>query len=53
MFLSHYIFSQGFFLGWIIIGFIWVFFALGTCAILPLWEAKGFFLDFWGVVRGR
>ncbi|CAG8950659.1 hypothetical protein HYFRA_00002869 [Hymenoscyphus fraxineus] len=51
MFLSHYIFSQGFFLAWVIISFIWVFFTLGTCAILPLWEARGFFMDFVRDVR--
>ncbi|CAG8982733.1 hypothetical protein HYALB_00001014 [Hymenoscyphus albidus] len=52
MFLSHYIFSQGFFLAWVIISFIWVFFTLGTCAILPLWEARGFFMNFVHAVRG-
>jgi hypothetical protein len=25
MFLSHYIFSKGFFTGWVVISFIWVF----------------------------
>ena len=28
------------------ISFIWVFFALFTCVILPVWEARGFFRDF-------
>jgi hypothetical protein len=54
MFLSHYIFSVGFFKGWVVISFIWVFFALFSCAILPIWEAMGFFKDFWGeVVSGK
>jgi urea-proton symporter len=48
MFLSHYVFSSRFFTGWVVISFIWVFFALGSCAILPVWEAAGFFRDFWG-----
>jgi hypothetical protein len=52
MFLSHYICSKGFFLGWIIISFIWVFFALTSCAILPIWEARGFLGGFWGVFGG-
>lgn len=51
MFLSHYVFSKGFFTGWVVIGFIWVFFALFTCAILPVWEARGFFRDFWREVK--
>ena len=51
MFLSHYIYSEGFFLGWVIISFIWVFFALGSCAILPLYEASGFFREFWIAIR--
>lgn len=28
--------------------FIWVFFALVTCALLPIWEAMRFFKDFLG-----
>jgi hypothetical protein len=47
MFLSHYIFSVGFFKGWVAISFIWVFFALFSCAILPIYEAAGFFRAFW------
>lgn len=54
MFLSHYIFSKGFFTGWVVVSFIWVFFALVTCALLPIWEAMGFFRDFWKEVwEGR
>ncbi len=33
------------------ISFIWVLFALFTCAILPVWEARGFFRDFWREVK--
>ncbi len=51
MFLSHYVFSKGFFTGWVVISFIWVFFALASCAILPIWEAMGFFRNFWNDVR--
>lgn len=54
MFFSHYIFSKGFFIGWIVISFIWVFCSLAICALLPIWEAKTFFVDFWKeVVDGR
>lgn len=53
MFLSHYIFSVGFFKTWVGISFVWVFFALFACAILPIWEAKGFFRDFYREVVGE
>lgn len=42
MFFTEYIFSRGFFLGWVIISFIWVFAALFICAILPVAETFGF-----------
>lgn len=45
MFLSHYIFSVEFFKTWVGISFVWVFFALFSCAILPIYEAAGFFRD--------
>ncbi|TVY15500.1 Urea active transporter [Lachnellula arida] len=47
MFLSHYKFSLTFFKTWVGISFVWVFFALFSCAILPIYEAAGFFRDFW------
>jgi hypothetical protein len=53
MFLSHYIFSRGFFKGWVVISFIWVFFALFSCAILPIYEAAGFFRDFFRETRAE
>lgn len=42
MFFTHYVFSKGFFLGWVIISFLWVFFALFTCGILPILETRNF-----------
>ena len=53
MFLSQYIFSKGFFTGWVVISFIWVFFALFTCAILPIIEATEFFKDLIFAVKGE
>ncbi|KAL4791074.1 Sodium:solute symporter family-domain-containing protein [Aspergillus venezuelensis] len=44
MFLSHYVFSRGFFTGWVVISFIWVFVAFILCGILPIWETR----MFWG-----
>lgn len=43
MFLSHYIFSRGFFTAWVIISFIWVFCSAAISIILPIVEALGFF----------
>lgn len=51
MFLSHYVFSKGFFTAWIVISFIWVFVSAGISVILPLVEAAGFFKKFVGEVR--
>lgn len=46
MFLSRYIFSQGFFTAWVIISFIWVFCSAAITTILPLWETADFFKEF-------
>ena len=45
MFLSHYVFSQGFFVAWVVITFAWVFCSAAISVILPLWETAGFFRD--------
>lgn len=50
MFLSHYIFSEHFFLGWIVISFIWVFTSAAISVVLPLWETKGFFREVGGEI---
>lgn len=42
MFLSHYVYSIGFFTAWIVISFIWVFAALAICGFLPIWETRHF-----------
>lgn len=42
MFFTQYLFSDGFFKGWVIISFLWVFFALGACGLLPVWETRAF-----------
>lgn len=44
MFLSHYIYSRGFFEFYVVVSFIWVFAALFICGILPVWETR----EFWG-----
>jgi hypothetical protein len=50
MFFSHYVFSKGFFIGWVVISFIWVFFALLTCGVLPLWETRVFWKELYGEI---
>lgn len=52
MFLSHYVFSQGFFTAWVVISFLWVFASAGISTVLPLVESVEFFVEFWGAVRG-
>ncbi|KAI9696008.1 MAG: hypothetical protein M1836_005839 [Candelina mexicana] len=42
MFLSHYIFSQGFFTFWVIMSFISVFFSTAITCVLPIVETWGF-----------
>ncbi|KAK0891705.1 hypothetical protein LTR02_013857 [Friedmanniomyces endolithicus] len=49
MFFSHYVFSKGFFVGWVVIGFLWVFFAVFTCGILPIAETW----QFWRMLYGE
>lgn len=43
MFLSHYQFSEHFFLAWVIISFIWVFSSTFISVCLPIWETRSFF----------
>lgn len=50
MFFSHYVFSEGFFTGWIVVSFIWVFCSSFISCLLPIWEARGFFADLWRAI---
>lgn len=45
MFLSHYVFSKGFFIGWVIISFMWVFASATISVVLPIFETRGFFTE--------
>lgn len=53
MFLSHYVFSQGFFTAWVVITFMWVFCSTAISVILPIWETAGFFGRLYREVFGR
>ncbi|KAM7213408.1 putative urea active transporter 1 [Rhypophila decipiens] len=40
MFGSGYIFSKGFFTGWVVVGILWLFVSTGICVFLPLFESR-------------
>lgn len=40
MFLSHYIFSKGFFTFWIVLGILWAFVGAFITVVLPVWESR-------------
>jgi hypothetical protein len=46
MFFSGYIFSKGFFTGWVVVSFIWVFASSAISCLLPIWETRGSFGTF-------
>jgi hypothetical protein len=46
MFFSGYIFSKGFFTGWVVVSFIWVFASSAISCLLPIWETRGSFGKF-------
>lgn len=39
LFLSHYIFSEGFFKGWIVVGILWAFVGTFITVVLPIYES--------------
>jgi len=40
MYASGYVFSKGFFTGWVVVGIMWLFFSLGCVGLFPLWEGR-------------
>ncbi|KAF2707608.1 Na+/solute symporter [Pleomassaria siparia CBS 279.74] len=40
MFFSGHVFSRGFFTGWVVISFIWVFCSSAISCFLPIWETR-------------
>jgi hypothetical protein len=51
MFFSEYVFSKGFFTGWVVVSFIWVFASSAISCLLPIWETRGSFGTFVGKIR--
>jgi hypothetical protein len=51
MFFSEYVFSKGFFTGWVVVSFIWVFASSAISCLLPIWETRASFGKLMGKVR--
>ncbi|KAF7546311.1 hypothetical protein G7Z17_g8519 [Cylindrodendrum hubeiense] len=47
MYASSYVFSKGFFTGWVVVLFLWAFFAASVITLLPIWEGRGPMLMVW------
>jgi len=41
MYGSKYVFSKGFFTGWVSVGMAWLFFSAGAVVLFPIWEGRG------------
>lgn len=57
MYGTNYVFSRGFFKGWIVVVFLWSFYAASTITLLPLWEGrtsiKEFMVFTWQTMSGK
>ncbi|ODQ53354.1 Na+/solute symporter [Saitoella complicata NRRL Y-17804] len=57
MFGSSYVFSKSFFKGWVVVGCLWIFFALFSVGLFPLWEGRQgiatVVMGMWGDMCGR
>lgn len=47
MYASSYVFSKGFFTGWVVVLFLWAFFAASVITLLPIWEGRGPIVMVW------
>lgn len=41
MYGSGYVFSRGFFTGWVVVGILWLFCSAACVGVYPLWEGRG------------
>ncbi|ORY79949.1 solute symporter family transporter [Protomyces lactucae-debilis] len=57
LFLSHYVFSKGFFTGWIVVSMLWAWVAAFITIVLPIWESwtsmSRVFNGIWADMRGK
>ncbi|MCJ1258802.1 urea active transporter [Lignoscripta atroalba] len=49
LFGTQYIFSRGFFTGWVVVSFLWVWCSMVICVVWPVVESRG---ALWGIGRG-
>lgn len=48
------VFSKAFFRGWVVVLFLWAFYASGTITLLPIWEGRKSIVSFFGyIAKGR
>ncbi|KAK7418510.1 hypothetical protein QQZ08_011220 [Neonectria magnoliae] len=47
MYASSYVFSKSFFTGWVVVLFLWAFFAASVITLLPIWEGRGPIMMVW------
>ncbi|KAJ6008217.1 hypothetical protein N7540_012193 [Penicillium herquei] len=40
MYATSYVFSKGFLKGWVVVVFLWAFFAASVITLLPIWESR-------------
>jgi len=54
MYATSYVFSVPFFRGWVVVLFLWAFYAAATIMLLPIWEGrKGMWLFFVFLLGGK
>lgn len=52
MYATGHVFSSGFFTGWVVVLFLWAFFAAGVITLMPIWEGRGPIVQLWRRVVG-
>lgn len=53
MYGSSYVFSKEFFRGWVVVLFLWSFFAAGLITLLPVWEGRHFIKALLSYLSGK
>lgn len=53
MYATHYVFSKDFFVGWIVVVFLWAFFASSSITLIPIWEGRGAITSVTKSILGR
>ena len=53
MYASGYVFLKGFFTGWVVVLFLWAFFAASTITLIPVWEGRGAIMKIFRAFTGQ